>query len=78
MKNLTPKQLQKLESQIDLLSSKLDKVFKEFKVSEKKDELFNENFCDWDAQTQEGMINELGNLEFTLSNLSSRINDLRN
>jgi hypothetical protein len=40
-------------------------------------ELSDEQFDDWDAQTQEGMVNELHNLDRMLDTLHCRIIDLR-
>ena len=66
MKNLTPKQLIKLEKQISSICFKLAKVCKEHKIPERYDELTNEGFDDWDALTQEGMVNALHNADHLL------------
>jgi hypothetical protein len=77
MKNLTPKQLAKLESQIALLSHKLALVCQQHKISERNMELVDAGFDDWDAETQEGMVNELHNMDRMLDTLHCRIIDLR-
>jgi hypothetical protein len=77
MKNLTPKQLLKLENQIGLLSHKLAIVCQQHKIADRSWELTEERFDDWDAQTQEGMVNELHNLDRMLDTLHCRIIDLR-
>jgi len=77
MKNLTPKQLLKLENQIGLLSHKLAIVCQQHKIGDRSMELSDEQFDDWDAQTQEGMVNELHNLDRMLDTLHCRIIDLR-
>ena len=77
MKQLTDKQLLKLDAQICALSDKLTKVCNQHKVTEKNDELVNISWCDWDAyETQEGIINALHNIDIELSNLSYYITQL--
>lgn len=77
MRQLTDKQLLKLDAQISALSDKLTKVCNQHKVSDKKTELDESNFDDWDAyETQEGIINALANIDAELSNLSYYITQL--
>ena len=76
MKNLTPKQLLKLENQIGLLAHKLAMVCQQHKISERNMDLVDAGFDDWDAETQEGMVNELHNLDRMLDTLHCRIIDL--
>jgi hypothetical protein len=70
MKKFTPKQLEKLESQIDAISSKLTKVCTQHKIGDKKLELP----CGWDDwdnyESQEAIVNALQNIDIELSNLS--------
>ena len=77
MKNLTPKQLAKLENQIGLLAHKLALICQQHKISDRNMELVDAGFDDWDAETQEGMVNELHNLDRMLDTLHCRIIDLR-
>ena len=77
MKNLTPKQLLKLENQIGLLAHKLAMVCQQHKISERNMDLIDDGFDDWDAETQEGMVNELHNMDRMLDTLYCRIIDLR-
>lgn len=77
MKNLTPKQLEKLENQIGALSFKLYKICQQVKVSDKNDELANECFDDYDSQTQEAMIVKLNHVDFFLDELHCLIQSIR-
>ena len=75
MRQLTDKQLQKLDAQISALSDKLTKVCSQHKVNERREEL--EGWNDWDGyETQEGIINALANIDTELSNLSYYITQL--
>ena len=77
MRQLTDKQLFKLDAQISALSDKLTKVCNQHKVTDKNDELVSASWCDWDAyETQEGIINALANIDAELSNLSYYITQL--
>jgi hypothetical protein len=77
MKNLTPKQLLKLENQIGLLAHKLAIVCQQHKIADRNMDLVDAGFDDWDAETQEGMVNELHNMDRMLDTLHCRIIDLR-
>jgi hypothetical protein len=77
MKNLTPKQLEKLENQIGTLSFKLYKICQQVKVSNKNDELMDERFDDYDSQTQEAMIVKLNHVDFFLDELHCLIQSIR-
>lgn len=66
MNHLTPEQLQKLEKQIRLICFKLAKVCKEHQIPERYSQLRKEGFDDWDALTQEGMVNALHNANHLL------------
>ena len=77
MKNLTPKQLEKLENQIDTLSFKLYKICQQVKVSDKNEELMDERFDDYDSQTQEAMIVKLNHVDFFLDELHCLIQSIR-
>ena len=77
MKNLTPKQLEKLENQIGTLSFKLYKICEQVKKSEKIDELTDENFDDYDSQTQEAMMIKLNHVDFFLDELHCLIQSIR-
>lgn len=77
MKNLTPKQLEKLENQIGALSFKLYKICQQVKVSDKNDELADERFDDYDSQTQEAMIVKLNHVDFFLDELHCLIQSIR-
>lgn len=77
MKNLTPKQLEKLENQIGALSFKLYKICQQVKVSDKNDELADECFDDYDSQTQEAMIVKLNHVDFFLDELHCLIQSIR-
>jgi hypothetical protein len=77
MKNLTPKQLEKLENQIGTLSFKLYKICQQVKVSDKNDELMDERFDDYDSQTQEAMIVKLNHVDFFLDELHCLIQSIR-
>jgi hypothetical protein len=77
MRQLTDKQLLKLDAQISALSFKLSKVCKQHKIAEKNDELVNVSWSDWDAyDTQEGIINALHNIDKELDNLSYYITQI--
>lgn len=77
MRQLTDKQLFKLDAQISALSDKLTKVCNQHKVSDKKTELMEINFEDWDNyESQEAIINALSNIDAELSNLSYYITQL--
>jgi len=77
MKNLTPKQLEKLENQIGTLSFKLYKICQQVKVSNKNEELMDERFDDYDSQTQEAMIVKLNHVDFFLDELHCLIQSIR-
>ena len=77
MKNLTPKQLEKLEDEIGKLSFKLYKTCQKIKLSEKMEELCKENWNDYDAQTQESLINKLNQVDFFLDEVHFMIQSLR-
>ena len=77
MKNLTPKQLEKLENQIGTLSFKLYKICQQVKVSDKNNELMDERFEDYDSQTQEAMIVKLNHVDFFLDELHCLIQSIR-
>jgi hypothetical protein len=77
MKNLTPKQLEKLENQIGTLSFKLYKICQQVKVSDKNNELMDERFDDYDSQTQEAMIVKLNHVDFFLDELHCLIQSIR-
>lgn len=77
MKNLTPKQLEKLENQIGTLSFKLYKICQQVKVSDKNEELMDERFDDYDSQTQEAMIVKLNHVDFFLDELHCLIQSIR-
>ena len=77
MKNLTPKQLARLEASIASLSHRLAVVCDQYKISERNMELVDAGFDDWDAETQEGMVNELHNMDRMLDTLHCRIIDLK-
>ena len=77
MKNLTPKQLEKLEDEIGKLSFKLYKTCQKIKLSEKMEELYKENWNDYDAQTQESLINKLNQVDFFLDEVHCMIQSLR-
>ena len=77
MKNLTSKQLEKLENQIAAISFKLYKVCQQNKVSEKIEQLTDDNFYDYDAQTQEAMMFKLNQVEYQLDELHCMIQTLR-
>jgi len=76
MKNLTPKQLAKLESQIAAIAFKLTKVCEQHKISERYNDLMDEGFQDWDAQTQEGMVNALHNVDHALDTVHFLLSNL--
>lgn len=77
MKNLTPKQLEKLESQIAALAFKLNKVCEQHKIADRSMELNDERFEDWDAETQEGMVNALHQVDHALDRVSYWISVVR-
>lgn len=77
MKNLTPKQLEKLENQIAALSWKLTKVCEQHKIADRSMELSDEGFDDWDAETQEGMVNALHNVDHALDRVAYWISIVR-
>ena len=77
MKQLTDKQLLKLEDQICALSFKLTKVCKQHKIADKSSELFDISWQDWDNyETQEAIVNALNNIDHELDNLSYYIMQL--
>ena len=77
MKNLTPKQLEKLENQIASLSNKLASICQQHRIGDRNMELVNEGFIDWDAETQEGMVYSLHQADFTLDRLFSLVQTVR-
>lgn len=77
MRQLTDKQLFKLDAQISALSDKLTKVCNQHKVTDKNDELVSVSWCDWDNyESQEAIVNALHNIDMELSNLSYYITQL--
>lgn len=77
MKNLTPKQLEKLENQIASLSNKLASICQQHRIGDRNMELVDEGFSDWDAETQEGMVYSLHQADFALDRLFSLIETVR-
>ena len=77
MKQFTEKQLKSLEKQVSDLAFKLEKVCLKHKITDKRDEL--KDWYDWDNfETQEAIVNELGNLDVSLSNLAFYIQQIAN
>jgi len=77
MKQLTDKQLLKLDAQISALSFKLSKVCKQHKIADKSMELFDISWQDWDNyESQEGIVNALNNIDKELDNLAYYITQL--
>ena len=76
MKNLTPKQLEKLEDEIGKLSFRLYKVCQRIKLSEKIGELTDENFDDYDSKTQEAIMNKLNHVDFFLDEVHCLIQEV--
>lgn len=79
MKQFTEKQLQTMDDQIAVLATKLEKLCKRYKITDRTDELMNENWDGWDEwETQEAIVNELQQIDIKLSNVSYYINQLAN
>lgn len=77
MKQLTEKQLQNLSDTIAALAFKLEKTCIKHKISDRRDELTN--WYDWDNfETQEAIVNELGNIDVSLSNLAFYLQQIAN
>lgn len=77
MKQLTEKQLIALDNQIAILATKLEKICLKYKIGDRLTQLDNERWYDYDAQTQEGMVNALHNVDHALSNVSHLLDLLR-
>jgi hypothetical protein len=78
MKQLTKKQLLALESQIAILATKLEKICIKNKIGDRVTQLSDERWYDYDAETQEGMVNALHNADHALSQVSYLLDLLRN
>jgi len=70
MEQLTPKQMKRLDSQLSSISSRLYKICQEHKIAERNWQLCEEDFCDWDAENQEAMVNMLHEADMALDRLT--------
>ena len=77
MKQLTEKQLIALDNQIAILATKLDKICLKNKIGDRVVQLSDERWYDYDAETQEGMVNALHSVDHALSNVSYLLDLLR-
>jgi hypothetical protein len=77
MKNLTEKQLLKLEDQIAALSFKLSKACDQHKISDRYMELCDGSFDDWDSESQESMVHALHQVDHALDRVSCLIQTVR-
>jgi hypothetical protein len=68
--------MKRLESQLTSISSRLYKICQEHKISERHGQLYDENFCDWDAENQEAMVNMLHNADMELDRITYLIGKL--
>ena len=78
MKQLTKKQLVALDNQIAILSTRLEKICLKNKIHDRSFQLSDERWYDYDAETQEGMVNALHNADHALSQVSYLLDLLRN
>lgn len=78
MKQLTKKQLLALDSQIASLATKLEKICLKNKIGDRVTQLSNDRWYDYDAETQEGMVNALHNADHALSQVSYLLYLLKN
>lgn len=76
MKQLTAKQMKRLEAQVASVSSRLYKICQEHKIAERNGQLYDDNFCDWDAENQEAMVSMLHNADMELDRLTYLIQQL--
>ena len=70
MKQLTEKQMKRLEAQVASVSSRLYKICQEHKISVRHGQLYDENFCDWDGEHQEAIVNALHNADMELDRIT--------
>ena len=70
--------MERLAEQMASVSSRLNKICQEYKIGDRYEQLCDENFCDWDAETQEGMVNALHNADMELDRVAYFVSQLCN